>query len=289
MIAKLNSIKNRFELAWNSKMKELYEVDDHMISKATHYAAVGQGKRIRPLMTMLICDLLSGDLDGALHASIAIEMVHTYSLVHDDLPSMDNDDTRRGRPTTHKAFSESMAILAGDSLLTDAFKILAENESLEPNQRLQIISELSRGSGSKGMVLGQGIDIEYSSNDSAASQNLLLQMHQAKTGALMAASLVIGAICANRQDLIPSLREAGTKVGLVFQIIDDLLDNSAETGKTPGKDAASKKLTFLKLYSEFEAEEFARVLTREAKHLISGEEILHPFCEFIDQLLERKK
>ena len=203
---------------------------DHLI-EAMRYALLGPGKRIRPLLVLATCETFGVSKSIALDPACAIEMVHAYSLIHDDLPCMDDDDVRRGRPTVHRAYSEGVAVLAGDALLTDAFRVIAEAKGLSDRQIVQLIHTLSLRAGSSGMVGGQMIDI---SSTKSLSTELLIKMHRKKTGDLLSCSLEFGAIVA---DADPSskelLRQVGQHLGLAYQIRDDLDD--AHQGADEGK------------------------------------------------------
>lgn len=216
------------------------------IHKAMRYSLFAGGKRIRPILCLEAARTVAGrDVDGALAVACTLEMIHTYSLIHDDLPALDNDDLRRGRPTSHKVFGEAMAILAGDSLLTFAFVVLGG----VGNGRL--VSELATASGTVGgMIAGQVHDIE--GERMAPTAELLDRIHRAKTGALLKCSLRMGAIQAGATPAqLDSISNYGEHIGLAFQIVDDILDvtqTSEELGKTAGKDAEQHKITFPAVY-----------------------------------------
>ena len=220
--------------------------------EAMRYACLNGGKRLRPLLVFYTGQMLGAKEETLNPIAVAVELIHCYSLVHDDLPAMDNDDLRRGKPTCHKVFTEATAILAGDALLTLAFEILSHPEHLPGiNQStiLKIIRVLSQASGATGMVKGQSIDL----NAQGKTLNLdnLMQMHRAKTGALIAASVQCGAIAsgASKSDL-EALHNFGLSIGLAFQIKDDLLDvlgKSETMGKKPGQDVKNQKCTFVSL------------------------------------------
>jgi len=210
------------------------------LNKAMRYACQGGGKRLRPHLAYESAALFDTPKETIDPIAVALELVHCYSLVHDDLPAMDNDDLRRGKPTCHKVFGEATAILAGDALLTLAFEILCSTN-------LKIIQTLARAAGPLGMVQGQAFDL--ASEGKTLSYEQLCQMHRAKTGALIAASVQCGAIasCASEHDL-EELHKFGLSIGLAFQIKDDLLDalgQSETMGKTPGQDVKNQKCTFV--------------------------------------------
>jgi geranylgeranyl diphosphate synthase type II len=221
------------------------------IHKAMRYSLFAGGKRIRPILGIAAARAVSHSPDGVENAMCALELIHTYSLIHDDLPALDNDDLRRGRPTCHKVFGEAMAILAGDSLLTLAFEVLSRLNGVNAETRIRLVEELARASGTVGgMIGGQVHDIEGEKKPPTAP--LLESIHRAKTGALLRASVRMGAIYAGATDeQMAALSAYGEHVGLAFQIVDDLLDveeSSEALGKTAGKDQAQQKITFPAVY-----------------------------------------
>jgi geranylgeranyl diphosphate synthase type II len=220
------------------------------IHKAMRYSLFAGGKRIRPILCIAAADSVSDSPAGIESAACALELIHTYSLIHDDLPALDNDDLRRGRPTCHKAFGEAIAILAGDALLTLAFQVLAQLDC-EPGRKIRLVEELATASGTVGgMIGGQVYDLEGEGKHPTAA--LLEAIHRAKTGALLKASLRIGAIYAGAdEDQLHALSCYGEHIGLAFQIVDDVLDveqPSEALGKTAGKDAKQQKITFPAVY-----------------------------------------
>ena len=221
------------------------------IHRAMRYSLFAGGKRIRPILCLQAAAAVSDRAPGALEAGCALEMIHTYSLIHDDLPALDNDDFRRGKPTNHKVFGEAMAILAGDALFTLAMQTLIRIGGLDPAARVALIEELSFGGGTVGgMIGGQVADIEGERQPPTPA--LLESIHRAKTGALLKASVRMGGICAGADMAqIEALSSYGEHVGLAFQIVDDILDVEESTealGKTAGKDAAQGKITFPAVY-----------------------------------------
>lgn len=253
----------RFEAEWLSVQDRLYP-ESTRLHAACRYALAGQGKRIRPLLAMAAAEAVGSDWQKALPASMALEFVHTYSLVHDDLPCMDDDDMRRGRATTHKVFDEATALLVGDALLTDSFQVLLESKHLPAPALVELVKTLSEAAGGRGMVYGQDLDMHWTGRHGFMAQDLDA-IHLNKTGALIAAACAMGGLAAGASnDTASHLKTFGLKLGLAFQIIDDLLDNSATTGKSRGKDAESGKLTYLSLMSEDEAKTRAERLTEEA-------------------------
>ena len=221
------------------------------IHQAMRYSLFAGGKRIRPILAIAAARAVSDSPDGVENAAATLELIHTYSLIHDDLPALDNDDLRRGRPTCHKVFGDAMAILAGDSLLTLAFEVLSRLPFIDAERKIRLVEELARASGTVGgMIAGQVNDIEGEKKTPTAA--LLESIHRAKTGALLRASLRMGAIYAGATHAeLVALSEFGERVGLAFQIIDDVLDveeSSEKLGKTAGKDAAQQKVTFPAVY-----------------------------------------
>ena len=218
------------------------DVPPQTIHRAMRYSLFAGGKRVRPILCLEAARAVADDAPGAMEAACSLEMVHTYSLIHDDLPALDNDDFRRGRPTCHKQFGEAMAILAGDALLTRTFEVLDD---------ARLVRELATAAGTVGgMIGGQVADLEGEGQTPTAE--LLESIHRAKTGALLRASTRMGAICAGADAAqLEALTCYGTHVGLAFQIVDDLLDveqSSEALGKTAGKDAAQQKITFPAVY-----------------------------------------
>ena len=226
---------------------------------AMRYSTMGGGKRIRPYLVLNSALLFDVHHDYALRAAAAVEMLHCYSLVHDDLPAMDNDDLRRGQPTVHKAFDQATAILAGDALLTLAFQVLAQLPGAA-EQGIRLVEELASASGTVGgMIGGQVHDLESEGQPPGAA--LLESIHRAKTGALIRASVRMGAIHAGADpEQLDALSRYGTHVGLAFQIVDDVLDveaSSEQLGKTAGKDAVQQKVTFPAVYGLERSREMA--------------------------------
>lgn len=216
------------------------------LGEAMRYSLEAGGKRVRPVLCLLACEAVGGTVAMALPGALALEYVHTYSLIHDDLPAMDDDDLRRGRPTNHKVFGEGHAILAGDGLLTEAFGVLASSD-LDPARRAEALSLLAEGAGWRGMAGGQALDLE---GEKLASYDLahLQLIHRLKTGALLRTSLETGAVLGGATPAErAALRAYGEAIGLAFQIQDDILDataTDAELGKRAGKDAGRGKITY---------------------------------------------
>jgi geranylgeranyl diphosphate synthase, type II len=253
------------------------------IHRAMRYSLFAGGKRIRPLLAIAAAVAVSDAPIGIESCACALEMIHTYSLIHDDLPALDNDDLRRGRPTCHKVFGDAMAILAGDALLTLAFEVLAKMEHAVAHRRIELVRELATASGTVGgMIGGQVNDLEGEGKHPTA--RLLESIHRAKTGALLRASLRMGAIYAGADaDQLAALTGFGEHVGLAFQIVDDILDveqSSEALGKTAGKDAAQHKITFPAVYGIERSREMAED-ERLAAHLA-----LQPFDDRAQRLRE---
>jgi geranylgeranyl diphosphate synthase type II len=236
------------------------------IHRAMRYSVFAGGKRVRPILCMEAARIFSHDLGPATAAGCALEFIHTYSLIHDDLPALDNDDLRRGKPTCHKQFGEAAAILAGDALLTLAFQTLAD-APLVPERRVAAIQEVSRAAGTvRGMVGGQVADLE--AEGKSIDPQTLEYIHRSKTAALIRACVVTGAICGGAGETdVERLRRFGENIGWAFQVVDDILDveeSSAALGKTAGKDQAQKKATYPALFGLEKSREFAEKLIRDA-------------------------
>ena len=237
-----------------------------LIHQAMRYSVFAGGKRVRPILCIEAFRIFSGDTALVLPVACALEFIHTYSLIHDDLPALDNDDLRRGRPTCHKKFGEAMAILAGDALLTLAFETLAAAPLL-PAERVALVREISSAAGTRdGMVGGQVADLEAEGRQVTAE--MLEYIHRSKTAALIRAAIVSGAIAAAASDEDQNrLRKFGGLIGWAFQVTDDILDveeSSASLGKTAGKDQAQQKATYPALFGLEKSHEFARELATQA-------------------------
>src|SRR6267154_124261 len=236
------------------------------IHQAMRYSVFAGGKRIRPILCLETARIFDTNVTPALHPACAMEMIHTYSLIHDDLPALDNDDLRRGKPTCHKKFGEATAILAGDALLTLAFETLA-NAPIEPARRVAILSEVAASAGTvNGMVGGQVADLEAEGR--AIEPAELEYIHRSKTAALIRASVVSGAIGGGAdENNVARLKRFGETIGWAFQVVDDILDveeSSTALGKTAGKDAAQKKATYPALYGLEKSRQFATELESRA-------------------------
>jgi geranylgeranyl diphosphate synthase, type II len=258
-----------------------------VLGEAMAYSYHAGGKRIRPILSLAATKALGKNTRLVIPAALAIEMIHTYSLIHDDLPAMDNDDFRRGRATSHKVYGEAMAILAGDGLLTEAFHVAAASmdDSIPSSGKLRFITELSRAAGIRGMVAGQVMDMEHPDTGNA---EFLEQLHMRKTGAMIQISCLVPVLLWD----IPekprnSLRKYGEKIGLLFQVVDDILDETAtldQLGKTPGKDREQHKITYPALYGLDGAIELVNSLLSEAIQALKGipePELLAGIARFI--------
>jgi len=252
------------------------------IHRSIRYSVFAGGKRIRPILCLEAARIFQPDPKAAIPAACALEFIHTYSLIHDDLPALDNDDLRRGKPTCHKQFGEATAILAGDALLTLAFETLAA-AAVEPARRVAVIREVARAAGTRnGMVGGQVADLEAEGQE--LRPELLEYIHRSKTAALIRASVVAGALCggASEADVV-RLGHFGENIGWAFQVVDDILDveeSSAALGKTAGKDRAQRKATYPALYGLKKSHQFAKELAT----LAIGE--LTTYAERADRLRE---
>jgi geranylgeranyl diphosphate synthase type II len=261
---------------------------------AMRYSLFNGGKRIRPLLAYAACEALGGAPEQANAAACAVELIHAYSLVHDDLPAMDDDDLRRGQPTTHKAFDEACAILAGDGLQTLAFEVLADatHNPLNAELRLSMLSALARAAGPAGMVGGQAIDL--GSVGQALDQNALETMHRHKTGALIEASVQLGALASGQADehALKALHTYARAIGLAFQVQDDILDVESDTatlGKTQGKDQAHDKPTYPALLGLDAAKAYALELRDQALHALRPfDQAAEPLRDLARYIVERR-
>lgn len=240
--------------------------------KAMGYILLNGGKRIRPVLLLEFYKLCGGEGDSALNFAAAIEMIHTYSLIHDDLPCMDNDDMRRGKPSCHKAFGEDTALLAGDALLTLAFSTAAKTESIPPERVLRAISVLADNAGIDGMVGGQAMDLKLEKTGAVAEE--LLEMYLKKTSCLLKAAAVCGCVLAGAdEEYVKYAAEYADSLGLAFQIIDDILDCTADEktlGKPIGSDEKNGKTTFVTLCGIDGARKRAKELSQNAENLLDN-------------------
>lgn len=263
------------------------------IYKAVRYSVFNGGKRIRPILCLAAAEAVGGDLGPAIPVACALELIHSYSLIHDDLPAMDNDDFRRGKPTCHKVFGENIAILAGDALLAEAFVLLSQVEKvrLSAERRLAVIHEIAQAAGINGMVGGQALDVL--SVESVSDENTLYEIHRRKTGALIVAAVKTGAIIFNaRKDKIRALAQYGINLGLAFQIADDILNVEGDRelmGKETGSDAAHNKLTYPSLLGlDVAKEKLAKYIDSAVASLSGFDERARPLLVIARYIMERK-
>lgn len=233
---------------------------------AARYSLLGAGKRLRPILAMLTAEMLGASAEAALHPACALEMIHTYSLIHDDLPSMDNDDFRRGKPSLHRAFPEGHAVLTGDFLLTHAFEVLSSAPHLTAEQRVRLVAILSQRAGGNGMIGGQVMDLAVAGKQ--VDLDTLKLIHALKTGALLTAAIEFGGIIANASEIqMHLLRCFGEQIGLAFQIVDDILDVTASVqkhGKQTASDEANNKTTYVSLIGLEQSHAMAQALSTAA-------------------------
>jgi geranylgeranyl diphosphate synthase type II len=259
---------------WLDRLVPSETTPPEQLHRAMRYSLLAGGKRLRPSLTLAAGEALGADTDDLMPAACAIEMIHTYSLIHDDLPAMDNDDLRRGRPTCHKAFGEAVAILAGDALLTQAFRVLsADAPQRDAERQVRVIREVATAAGTvEALIGGQIADIE--SEGKTVDASMLEYIHRSKTGAMITGSVVVGGIIAGAgEEQIDKLRGYGQRIGLAFQIADDILDvtsTSEQLGKTPGKDQAANKATYPAIHGIGASQARARQLVEEAVEIVSA-------------------
>ena len=264
------------------------------VIKAARYSLEAGGKRIRPVLTLAFCEMCGGEPDKALDAACAVEYMHTYSLIHDDLPCMDNDDLRRGKPSCHKAFGETTALLAGDMLAILPFETIARSETIPAQAAVNCIRELSYLCGTEGMIGGQQIDTERVGSE--LDGELLLSMYSMKTSALLKAACLCGVYCAgsvNEELYVRSATEYAENLGLAFQIVDDILDvtgSTEELGKQTGNDADNDRHTFVRTYGLERAKNAAAEYTQKAMAALDAFDGRSEFVKRLTQtLLGRKK
>ena len=279
----------------NQQLNEIYTENMALnkdLAKAMNYSLMAGGKRLRPILIMAAADALGVDGEKFLRLSTSIEFIHTYSLIHDDLPAMDNDDYRRGKLTNHKVFGEALAILAGDALLTMAFEIIAADKNVAAETKVKIITEMSKAAGAEGMVGGQVIDMQ--SENKKIDIQTLKQMHAAKTGALFCAAIRSGAILAGADEKqLANLTEYARQFGLAFQITDDILDvvgDEKTIGKPVGSDEKNHKSTYVTLGSLESAKALAQEAVDKAKaSLVDFGENAEFLRALVDYLITRNK
>lgn len=275
-------LKERGELVNDYLAKRLGVDSISLVDKAMEYSVTAGGKRLRPILLMGSADALGCDGTKFLPVAAGLEMIHTYSLIHDDLPSMDNDDYRRGRLTNHKVFGDAMALLAGDGLLTQAFEVILEQKGVDPATLLEVVHLIAKCAGPAGMVGGQALDI--TSENKKLTYEEMKQLHEAKTGAMFIAAVRSGALLAGADDVsLEALTKFASLFGLAFQITDDIMDvvgDAAIMGKPVGSDAKLNKSTYVSLYGLDKARAMA------ADTLAQAETVLEPFGMKAEPLLE---
>lgn len=276
----------------NNAIDRLFPDGSGIVCDAMRYSLKNGGKRIRPILTLEFCRICSGDIMSAVPFALAIEMIHTYSLIHDDLPCMDDDDMRRGKPSCHKQFGEAYALLAGDGLLTDAFGVAATADKLSAAQKCRAVKLLSDCAGYKGMIGGQMLDLQ--NEGKCVTVNELETTDKLKTGALIGLSCVLGCVAANAdEEREQAALEYAANIGLAFQIVDDILDvtsSSEELGKPVGSDKENEKCTYVSVLGLKKAQRYADELTEKAKTALSifGDDATF-LIELADTLSRRKK
>ena len=279
--------ERRRALVEEGLLRELREDEafDARLAESMKYSLMAGGKRLRPILLMAAADAAGGRGDDFLTSACALEMIHTYSLIHDDLPAMDNDDYRRGRLTNHKVYGAGIATLAGDALLTLAFEVLVRQKGVSPETLVRVVREVSTAAGPNGMVGGQTLDLE--SEGKHIDRDTLRRMHMAKTGALFRAAVRSGAILAGADDAkLAALTEYAEAFGLAFQITDDILDvtgDEAAIGKPVGSDERNHKSTYVTLTSLDEAKRLAREAVDRAHQALAP---LGKQAAFLDELAE---
>jgi len=268
------------------------EDTDTTLSSTIGYAIFPGGKRIRPILTLAAAEAVGSVDKNIVRPACAVELVHCYSLVHDDLPAMDNDDVRRGKPTVHKIAGEGVAILVGDALLTLAFEVIAETEGVPPQTRIQLIKELARASGKGGMIAGQVADLE--SEGKQIDADTLRYIHRHKTAALIIAALRIGVIAGQcAPDQLAAITGYGEALGLLFQIVDDILDvtgDGRQLGKQIGADQKHHKATYPAIMGLDQSRQIAQQLARDAETAIAAfDHKAEPLRKIISLVLNRQK
>lgn len=267
--------------------------DYGLVFDAQRYSLLGGGKRVRPFLVNESCRMLGGNIESSMPLACAVEMIHCYSLIHDDLPCMDDDDIRRGKPSNHRAFGYANALLAGDALLTGAFGVIAKAKALNAEARIEAVRILSEYAGESGMIGGQIMDLAGETQDLEFEK--LIKLHSLKTAALIQCSAKLGCLAAGYgadSEQAQTLAKYAKNVGIAFQVIDDVLDATAdekELGKPVGSDMGHNKTTFLTYYDAQAAREYAEKLTGEAVTAISSMENSELLTDFACYLLQREK
>lgn len=262
------------------------------LGEVMRYGVLDGGKRLRPLLVLAAAQAVEGNLEAALRAACSVELIHAYSLIHDDMPCMDNDVLRRNKPTVHVQYGEASALLAGDAMQALAFEILATpSEKIDPAMGAQLCYLLAKAAGQDGMAGGQAIDL--ASVGKSLNHQELQKMHELKTGALLKASVVMGAMCGQVSPaVLEQLSVFGEKIGLAFQVVDDILDvtaDSAVLGKTAGKDAMQNKPTYVSILGMDKATELAQTLYKEALMALQNTKLTHqqPLAELAAMVVTR--
>ena len=273
----------------NSALMEYLPKSDDVVSRAMKYSVENGGKRVRPSLMLRFCELCGGDVEKTLPLACALEMIHTYSLIHDDLPCMDNDDFRRGKPSCHVQFGYEYALLAGDALLTLAFETALKSE-LPAEITVAATKELAVAAGWAGMVGGQVIDLQ--NEGQKVSVEDIEKMDALKTGELIRVACVLGCMAAGRDDKVPFATEYARCVGLAFQVVDDILDVTSDTetlGKPVGSDDENEKCTYVSLLGLDRSREIVSELTLKAKQALDGfDGDIEPLKAFADSMEKRK-
>lgn len=292
----INAIKNTVSLV-EPELERIYAEGRKgtatKLYEAIRYSLLSGGKRVRATLVLETCRMLGGKVEAALPFACAVEMIHTYSLIHDDLPCMDDDDMRRGKPTCHKVFGEATATLAGDGLLTDAFSVCAMNPYVSGDCAATAVALLSGAAGSFGMVKGQMSDLYGESHE--LNEEDLVELHMGKTGAMICVSVQLGCLAAGyapNSEVTEKLTVFARNIGLVFQIVDDILDVTSTSdvlGKNIGADKEKNKTTFMKFFSVDGAKKYSEDLTREAISYLSEIDGCETLVSLALYLCERNK
>lgn len=289
MVEKVNLVNEALDMAVKVKHPEKLYV-------SMRYSLLAGGKRVRPVLCLAACELVGGDVSVAMAAACAVEMIHAMSLIHDDLPCMDNDDLRRGKPTNHKVYGEDVAILAGDALLALAFEHIVTATPMcqvPPQQVVKVVRELARVIGAEGLVAGQVVDLDMEGMVDAGIEQLEF-IHIHKTAKLLEGAVVVGAIIGGGSDKeVENLRRFARGIGLLFQVVDDILDvtqSSEVLGKTGGKDLTADKVTYPKLMGIEKSKEYAERLKEEAKDQLCGfdQQKAKPLIALADYIASRQ-
>lgn len=291
----LELLMHRNATVTEEALKGYYTEDEDLqaLLNSERYSLFAGGKRIRPFLTMEFCRLFGGEDEAAVPFACAVEMIHTYSLIHDDLPCMDDDEMRRGKPTNHRVFGEATALLAGDALLTGAFEAAASNTAAGAEISAKAVAYLANCAGRYGMIGGQIMDL--AGEEHKLSLDELLKLHSLKTGALINAACVLGALAAGVSFTDPCMNDVVTyaeSIGLAFQIVDDILDRTGDSkllGKNVGSDESNQKTTLLSFYTVEEARFYAEKLTRDAVLALKKYPDSDALCSLAEWLASRDR